>query len=119
MKQKLSSAAMKVAGVPNHGMGRYKDLRTFIGELEKAGELHRIKAEVDWDGEIGAITRAVYKRKGPAVLFENVKGSTIPLFCGAMHKTRNFGIQTIATAICGRRSTISRKRWQMSFRRLR
>jgi 4-hydroxy-3-polyprenylbenzoate decarboxylase len=70
----------------------YKDLRTFIGELDKAGELVRIKPEVDWDGEVGAIARAAYKRKGPAMLFENVKGSKIPLFCGAMQEQRKFGM---------------------------
>ncbi|MGE0116237.1 MAG: UbiD family decarboxylase [Steroidobacteraceae bacterium] len=63
----------------------YKDLRTFIDQLDKAGELHRIKAQVDWDIEIGAITRELFRRKkGPAVLFENVKDSKIPLFTGTM-----------------------------------
>lgn len=70
----------------------YKDLRTFIGQLENAGELKRIRAEVNWDCEIGAITREVYKRKGPAMLFENVKDSKIPLFCGAMHEVRKYGM---------------------------
>lgn len=63
----------------------YKDLRTYINELEEAGELHRITAEVDWDTEVGAILREQFKRKqGPAVMFENVKGSNYPLFSGAM-----------------------------------
>lgn len=70
----------------------YKDLRTYISQLEMAGELQRIKAAVDWDGEIGAITREVYKRRGPGMLFENVKDSAIPLFCGAMHEPRKYGM---------------------------
>ena len=63
----------------------YKDLRRFIADLEVAGELHRVKAPVDWDIEIGAITRELFHRKrGPAVIFENVRGSQFPLFTGAM-----------------------------------
>ena len=42
--------------------------------LEQQGELRRIKAEVDWDREIGAVTRRVLAKKGPALLFENIKG---------------------------------------------
>ena len=42
--------------------------------LEKEGELRRITAEVDWDREIGAIARRVLEKKGPALLFENIKG---------------------------------------------
>lgn len=63
----------------------YKDLRTFISELESIGELHRVKAEVDWDCEIGAILREQFNRKGgPALMFENVKDSKFPLFAGTM-----------------------------------
>jgi UbiD family decarboxylase len=63
----------------------YKDLRSFIAELESAGQLHRIKAPVDWDIEIGAITRELFRRKrGPAVMFENVRDSRFPLFTGTM-----------------------------------
>jgi UbiD family decarboxylase len=41
----------------------YKDLRLYINQLEQVGQLQRIKAEVDWDTEIGAILRQVFKRK--------------------------------------------------------
>lgn len=50
------------------------DLREWIALLEEAGELKRIKAEVDWNGELGAITRINSRRGGPALLFENIKG---------------------------------------------
>jgi len=36
--------------------------------------LRRIAAEVDWDREVGAIARRVLEKKGPALLFENIKG---------------------------------------------
>ena len=52
----------------------YKDLRDWIAKLEQGDELARIKAEVDWDLEIGAIARESMDRGGPALLFENIKG---------------------------------------------
>jgi 4-hydroxy-3-polyprenylbenzoate decarboxylase len=54
----------------------YEGLREWISTLEEQGELKRIKAEVDWDEEIGGICRQVYnmKENGPALLFENIKG---------------------------------------------
>ncbi|HKB26656.1 MAG TPA: UbiD family decarboxylase [Methylomirabilota bacterium] len=52
----------------------YMDMREWIGRLEKEGELRRVTAEVDWDRELGAITRRVLEKKGPALLFESIKG---------------------------------------------
>src|SRR5688500_10501100 len=52
----------------------FMDLRQWIGLLEKESELHRIRAEVDWDREIGAIARRVLEKRGPALLFDNIKG---------------------------------------------
>src|SRR3974390_1779283 len=52
----------------------FMDMRQWVGRLEKEGELRRITAEVDWDREIGAVARRVLEKKGPALLFENVKG---------------------------------------------
>mgnify|MGYP003346719030 FL=1 len=49
------------------------DLRQWIDLLEREGELHRVKAQVDWDGEIGTISRRVLEEQGPALLFENIK----------------------------------------------
>ena len=39
-----------------------------------AGELRRVKARVDWDGEIGAVTHANMALAGPALPFENIRG---------------------------------------------
>lgn len=49
------------------------DLRAFVELLECAGELRRVKAEVDWRYEAGAMSRLVTERRGPAPLFERVK----------------------------------------------
>jgi 4-hydroxy-3-polyprenylbenzoate decarboxylase len=57
----------------------FNDLQTFVGELERRGELHRITAEVDPVLEITEITDRVTKAGGPALLFEKVKGSRLPL----------------------------------------
>lgn len=51
----------------------YKDLREWMDKLEREEELKRIKAEINWDREIGAITRKVSNREGTALLFENIK----------------------------------------------
>ncbi len=51
-----------------------KDLREFIEALEKSGDLVRIKMSVDWDLEVGAISRRVCEAAGPATLFEKIRG---------------------------------------------
>ena len=50
-----------------------EDLRQYISLLEDKGELARIRAEVDWNFEVGAITRRLIDTRGPAPLFENIK----------------------------------------------
>src|SRR2546421_815091 len=55
------------------------DLRAWIKALERDGELVRIRAEVDPELEITEITDRTVKAGGPALLFENVKGSDHPL----------------------------------------
>ena len=50
------------------------DQRSWIATLEAAGQLRRITAPVDWNEEIGAITRANLSLSGPGLLFENIIG---------------------------------------------
>jgi len=50
------------------------DTREYIDLLERAGELRRVRTEVDWKYEAGAMSRLVCERRGPAPLFENIKG---------------------------------------------
>lgn len=57
----------------------YDTLQDFIRELEKSGELTRVKAEVDPHLEVTEIADRVVKRGGPALLFEKVRGSPFPL----------------------------------------
>ena len=58
---------------------KYRDLREFIEELEKRGELIRISEPVDPKLEITEICDRTLRSKGPALLFENPIGSDIPL----------------------------------------
>lgn len=53
----------------------YSSLEACLIDLEKNGQLVRIKEEVDPYLEMAAIHLRVYEAKGPALLFENVKGS--------------------------------------------
>ncbi len=50
-----------------------RDIREFIEVLEKTGDLVRIREEVDWDLEAGAISRLACEKSWPAVLFETIK----------------------------------------------
>ena len=51
----------------------YKDLREWIEEADKLGELRTIEG-ADPEHEIGAITELNAKNTGPAILFDKVKG---------------------------------------------
>jgi 4-hydroxy-3-polyprenylbenzoate decarboxylase len=58
---------------------KYKDLRGFIAELEKRGDLKRIQAEVDPYLEMTEISDRTLRAGGPALLFENPKGYRTPV----------------------------------------
>jgi len=51
----------------------FDSLREYVDRLEKEGELMRIKAEVDWNLELGAIMRRANDLREPALLFERSK----------------------------------------------
>ncbi|MFN7014313.1 MAG: UbiD family decarboxylase, partial [Bacteroidia bacterium] len=56
----------------------YSSLQECILDLEKNKQLVRIKEEVDPYLEMAAIHLRVFEADGPALLFENVKGSKFP-----------------------------------------
>jgi len=58
---------------------QYKDLREFIVQLEKDGDLKRIKQKVDPNLEITEVCDRTLRKRGPALLFERAGDSTIPL----------------------------------------
>ena len=57
----------------------YKDLRDFIAQLEQLGELKRIPLEIDPYLEMTEICDRTLRAEGPALLFENPKGHSIPV----------------------------------------
>ena len=71
-------------------------IQHFIDELEKAGELKRVKTEVDTNLEIAEILRRVSYTNGPAVLFENVRNYEIPVLGNALGsiKRLEIGLET-------------------------
>ena len=73
----------------------YSSLKDFVKTLEGAGELKRIKAKVSPELEIAQITDRVSKAEGPALLFENVEGSKMPLLINAFGSYRR-----MAMALC-------------------
>jgi 4-hydroxy-3-polyprenylbenzoate decarboxylase len=58
---------------------KYKNLRDFIDQLEAQGELKRIKTEVDPNLEMTEICDRTLRAQGPALLFENPTGHSIPV----------------------------------------
>jgi 4-hydroxy-3-polyprenylbenzoate decarboxylase len=56
----------------------YSNLAECVNDLEKHGHLIRIKEEVDPYLEMAAIHLRIYEQQGPAILFENIKGSKFP-----------------------------------------
>ncbi|WP_018922643.1 UbiD family decarboxylase [Salsuginibacillus kocurii] len=54
----------------------YRNMEECVNDLEKHGHLVRISEEVDPYLEMAAIHLRVYEQEGPALLFENVKGTS-------------------------------------------
>ena len=70
----------------------FSDLRDFIKLLEKEGELKRISTEVDPYLEVTEISDRVLRTGGPALLFENPKGSSVPLLVNLFGNSRRIAL---------------------------
>ncbi len=55
------------------------DLKKLVATWEEKGLLKRIGQPVSAELEVTEIVRRVFEKKGPALLFENVKGSSFPV----------------------------------------
>ena len=51
----------------------FADLREFIAELDDLNEIRAVDG-ADWDLEIGTICELNYEKRGPALMFDNIKG---------------------------------------------
>jgi UbiD family decarboxylase len=66
----------------------FDDLQQFLHHLEQRGQLKRIRAEVDPELEVTEITQRIIREDGPALLFENPKGSSTPLLMNLFGSTQ-------------------------------
>lgn len=73
-----------------------EELGEFVERLEKAGELKRIKTQVDVNLEIAEILRRTMYSNGPALYFENIKNYDMPVFGNAFGslKRLEIGLET-------------------------
>jgi 4-hydroxy-3-polyprenylbenzoate decarboxylase len=71
-----------------------RDFQQFLKQLQAAGELRRIQVEVDPYLEAGAVADRVSKQPGggPALLFERVKGSTLPVAMNVFGSARRMAM---------------------------
>jgi len=80
-------------------VGTPRDLRDWIALLEREGELVRVSAEVDPHLEVTEIVDRTVKSGGPALLFENPKGSSHPLLINQFGTERRmclaFGVERL------------------------
>jgi len=82
-----------------------EDIHEYIEELEKAGELKRVKTQVDTNLEIAEILRRTMYSNGPAILFEDVKGYEMPVLGNAFgsEKRLKIGLETCDFTEIGQR----------------
>ncbi len=69
----------------------YRTLKQAVTDLEKTGQLLRIKQPIEPNLLAGAIQRRVYQAQGPALLFSNLAGCSFPAVAnlfGTMERTR-------------------------------
>ncbi len=71
---------------------KYKDLRDFIAQLEQLGELRRVTAPVSTHLEMTEICDRVLRAQGPAVLFENVAGHSMPVLANLFGTPRRVAL---------------------------
>jgi len=67
---------------------KYKDLRDFLAHLEETGQLKRIAQEIDPVLEMTEISDRTLKAGGPALLFENPKGFSMPVLTNLFGTTQ-------------------------------
>ncbi|MGQ0790683.1 MAG: menaquinone biosynthesis decarboxylase [Nitrosopumilaceae archaeon] len=82
-----------------------EDIHQYIEKLENAGELKRVKTQVDTNLEIAEILRRTMYANGPALLFENVKNYDMPVLGNAFGsiKRLEIGLETANFTEIGQR----------------
>lgn len=92
----------------------YRDLREYLKALEERGWLKRVAAEVDKDWEVAAVCRQVFRNNPPnnrfAVMFERVKGHSIPIVAGVLGASPK--IYCLALGLDGVDYSAISKKWE-------
>src|SRR5262245_27856849 len=57
----------------------FSDLREFVCKLDEVGELAHVRKEVDPRYEVGAICKTIHNKGRQALLFERVRGCSMPV----------------------------------------
>jgi 4-hydroxy-3-polyprenylbenzoate decarboxylase len=70
----------------------YRSLREFLTALEERGDLLRVTSPVDPELEVTEVTRRVLARDGPALLFEKVRGSSMPVAMNLLGSPRRIAL---------------------------
>jgi 4-hydroxy-3-polyprenylbenzoate decarboxylase len=70
----------------------YRSLGDFLRELEARGDLVHVRAPISRDLEIAELTQRVHRADGPALLFEQVVGSTMPVATNVLGSARRIAL---------------------------
>lgn len=70
--------------------GKWYDMREFLDFLEKKGDLHHVKEEVDPTWEINGLSRIGLQELGPALMFDRIKGADLPMVTNLLGADRRF-----------------------------
>jgi 4-hydroxy-3-polyprenylbenzoate decarboxylase len=71
---------------------KYHDLRDFVSQLERLGELKRVSALVSPHLEMTEICDRVLRAQGPAILFERPEGHSIPVLANLFGTPRRVAL---------------------------
>lgn len=70
----------------------YRDMREYLAALESAGKLRRVRREVDHTWELSCVARWMYQALSEeerfGMLFEKIKGFSIPVMTGVLGASR-------------------------------
>ncbi|HUF80212.1 MAG TPA: UbiD family decarboxylase, partial [Burkholderiales bacterium] len=71
----------------------YEDLREWLGQVDAIGELGHVRG-ADWNLEIGGLSEIDYKKRGPALLFDQIKGypAGYRVLTSSTNSARRFGL---------------------------
>jgi len=77
----------------------FRSLGEFLTALESRGDLVHIRRPVSRDLEITEVTQRVLRADGPALLFENVPGSTMPVVTNLLGSPRRIAFALGAESV--------------------